>query len=444
MRHHPRSRRAVRLVAVLVAAGTLAGRAEAAGPLAPGTVLDQSNAAAAESLLSPENFAHYKSGEYRNTIAAWPAGPAWEASFAEASAKNAARLDVDERGTIVERDGGKPARGLYGLPFRIDPADGRAGVKAVWNAYYALWRFGSSHDVLALDWIGAKGLDRQAVLDSHTLYYEGAPPKHVPKENPNDLASQQHALVTSPAELNGTAVVGWRFRESDKRDQSWTYIPALRRVRQISPSNRSDGFLGSDLSQDDGPLFDGKPEDFAWKLVGEREQLALIDPRSLDGTAQRRARPDGGIEEEWPADQKTVGYQDPGWTGRPWAPLGPVLVQRKVWLVEAKPNDPYYQFDRIELAIDQETFQGVASRKFDKNGALLRSLQFLSAAPQPIELEGERLILPASSMAYILAENTKQGRATVIGVSPPGKSVHERRIPVDPALFGIDRLTSGK
>ncbi|NJR44255.1 hypothetical protein HC761_02160 [bacterium] len=36
-------------------------------------------------------------------------------------------------------------------------------------------------------------------------------------------------------------------------------MPALRRVRAVSPANRSDGFLGSDMSQDDGPFFDGKP-----------------------------------------------------------------------------------------------------------------------------------------------------------------------------------------
>src|SRR5512145_2033442 len=86
--------------------------------LAPGATLGPENAAAAAELLSPETLAHYQAGEYRNAIAAWPAGPQWEREFTAASEKNAARLEVDERGTIVERDGGAPARGLYGLPFR--------------------------------------------------------------------------------------------------------------------------------------------------------------------------------------------------------------------------------------------------------------------------------------------------------------------------------------
>src|SRR5581483_5343061 len=123
--------------------------ARADDALAPGRVLDRDAAAAAEGLLPPETLAHYRAGEYRNAIAAWPAGPAWDEAFEAASHRNAGRLGVDARGTIVERASGKPAHGLYGLPFRIDPADPQAGVEVIWNAYYALWRTASSHDVVA-------------------------------------------------------------------------------------------------------------------------------------------------------------------------------------------------------------------------------------------------------------------------------------------------------
>ncbi len=429
------------LLAVLLFAPA-ASRADDA--LAPGHVLDQTSATAAETLLSPEVLGRYKAGEFHNTIGAWPQGPAWEEAFAAASQKNAERLGVSERGTIVDRATGKPASGLYGVPFRIDPADPQAGVKVMWNAYYALWRIGSTHDALGMSWVGRKGLQREAVLESHMAFLEGVPPSRAPKENPLDLAQQSRAIVTSPADLNGTASLSWRFRDPEKQDQSWTYVPALRRVRQVSPANRSDGFLGSDLSQDDGAVFDGKPEDFTWTFVGGREGLVLADPASLAGKVVRKTRPDGGFDDEWPPDQKVIGYQDAKWAGLPWAPVTPVLVKRKLWVIEAKPHDPYYLFDRIELAIDQETFQGVASRKFDAQGALLRSLQFLVGAPQPIPTGGETLLLPATQMGYVLAENLKADRATVAGTMPPGVSVHSRRIPIDPGIFALERLGAGK
>jgi hypothetical protein len=282
------------------------------------------------------------------------------------------------------------------------------------------------------------------VLESHTLFYEGAVPGRAPRENPLELLSQQHVLVTAPADLHGSASLSWRFRGADQRDQSWIFVPALRRVRQVSPANRSDGFLGSDMSQDDGTFFDGKPEDFTWTLVGEREGLVLADPASLAGSVDRRCRPDGGLEETWPADRKVVGYQDPAWRGLPWAAVGPVLVPRKLWILEAVPRDPYYLFARIEIALDQETFQGVRSRKFDARGDLLRSLQFLLYAAQPCEAGREKLMLPASSMGYILAENTKAGRATVVGTAVPGRLLHERRTPLGPDLFTLERLNAGK
>jgi hypothetical protein len=314
----------------------------------------------------------------------------------------------------------------------------------VWNAYYAIWRLGSAHDVVGLAWIGRHGLEREATLENHVLYHEGAPPTRAPIGNPLDLATQQLTLVNAPADLHGTASLTWRFRGAAQRDQTWVYVPALRRVRQVSPANRSDGFLGSDLSQDDGTFFDGKPEDFSWRLVGERDALVLADPASLAGAVARRGRPDGGVEEHWSPGERVVGYQDPAWRGLPWAPLAPVLVRRKLWVVEAVPREPYYLFARIELGLDRETFQGATSRKLDTQGALLRSLQFLLYPSQPVEAGGETLRLPASSMGYIGAENPKMARATVAGTSPPGRSVHERRIPLDASLFALERLSAGK
>src|SRR5262249_56190961 len=83
-----------------------------------------------------------------------------------------------------------------------------------------------------------------------------------------------------PADLRGTAPLTCRDRDP-KRDSMWAYAPAVRRVRAISPTNRSDGFLGSDMSQDDGVYFDGKPEDFTWRYVGDAEMLCLYDRAAI-------------------------------------------------------------------------------------------------------------------------------------------------------------------
>src|SRR6185369_17465308 len=177
--------------------------------------------------------------------------------------------------------------------------------------------------------------------------------------NPNNLLMQFVANTTNPADLEGTAALAWRYRDPDKRDSTWAYVPSLRRTRAVSPTNRSDGFLGSDLSQDDGPFFDGKPEDFEWKLVGSGEQLRYADPLSLEGKSEVRWLPGGGWRAIWNKDIKSVGFQDPNWKGIAWAPIGPQLAKRPVWIIEATPKDKYYLYGKAQLLIDKETYQGL-------------------------------------------------------------------------------------
>src|SRR6185369_14731006 len=184
----PDVRYVTRMLRVMAGLLLLVSTAHADDALAPGGTLDASNAAAADGLLPPEVLAHYKAGDYKSTIGAWSAGAPWEEGFEAASKTNVGRLDVNDRGTIVDTATGAPATGIYGIPFRIEAADPKAGVKVMWNAYYALWRVGGTHDLLSIVWAGAKSKQREAVLESHLLFYEGVPPARRPKENALNLA----------------------------------------------------------------------------------------------------------------------------------------------------------------------------------------------------------------------------------------------------------------
>src|SRR2546425_540843 len=157
--------------------------------------------------------------------------------------------------------------------------------------------------------------------------------------NPQNFLTQALILVKAPADLHGTAALTWRYRDADRRDSTWTYVPALRRVRAVSPTNRSDGFLGSDMSQDDGPFFDGKPEDFEWNLKGEVEGFRFAEDLNLKDVGKARWVPEvGAWDADWP-DTKFIGYMDPAWKGIAGAPTGPsVLARRRCWVVEGVPR----------------------------------------------------------------------------------------------------------
>jgi hypothetical protein len=426
------------LVACL-ALWTAAARAE----LKPGMVLDQDTWQEAEGLLPPEILAHYKNGEYANPIVEWKKEHFnWPPDFLAASKQNEGKYGVDENGTIIDVQTGAQPQVILGFPFPvIDPADPQAGLKVVWNYFYRQWYFGSLRAESQVNWLSRTNLERRADVVAQFQYYDGVPlTQRV--DNPGNLLSQSLALVTGPADLNGTAALSWRYREAGRRDSAWSFVPALRRVRAVSPANRSDGFLGSDLSQDDGQFFDGKPEDFIWTLKGKVEELRFVDPLNLKGQWNFEPAPGGtGWRVLWP-DIPFIGYMDPDWTGIAWAPRSAALALREDWIVEGVPRDKYYLFGKLELHIDALTFQGGWNRKFSWKGELLNSFQVMTYVPASVDNgENKSVYLEGSNMAFICVENISYNRATIGGIKSSPTSGFDFYIEFDPTLFDVNSLS---
>jgi len=414
---------------------------EVAPGLKVGDVLNQSNWQLAKELLPPEILRHYQTGEYRNRIITFPTGKMkWEKSFVQATEQNATRLDVDDRGTIFDRTTKKQPEYVNGIPFpKIDSKDPRAAVKIVWNQFLAYWAGGNSYNRTLVAMLNPKAIDRSIVADGWFNFVDGQDPKYR-QPNPLNLQSQFLGVSLKPSDLQGTASLSWRYRDPGKRDSVWAFIPALRRVRAVSPANRSDGYLGSDLSGDDGFSFDGKPEDFEWKLVGERDGLRFVDADSVSGPIKISAAPGGGWSTLSDLNPPTAGFQAPGWTGVAWAPVGLTLAKRHFWVVEATPHDQYYLYGRIELWVDAETWAGAWSRKSSWNGELLNTYQLTAWMNHPVGPGDDAEWLPAGTMAYACAENVKANRATIGGLRADPQAAYHRRVPMEATLFDPQTL----
>jgi hypothetical protein len=420
---------------VCLATWTVGARAE----LKPGTVVNQETSQEAEALLPPEIYAHYQKGEYTNPIVDFPDSAfKWDDGFAEATQWNREHLVLDANKQPVDKDTGKRPDYITGHPFpdiRTDDPD--AGVKVIWNLLYQVYNGGNIHVVSSLNWLSRTSLDRSAGQDGKFLYYDGQPKHYIPAQNPTNLLSQFLAVTSSPTDLQGTAALGYRFKDPNKRDLNWAYVPALRRVRAVSPANRSDGFLGSDMNQDDGNFFDGKPEDFTWKLVGQRDALRLTDPDALAGKVVRQALPQGGWRTPFPNNDRTAGYQVKDWKGVAWAPVVAALAKRKVWVVEGVPKDRYYLYGKLELWVDSYTYQGAWDRKSSWQGEVLNIFQSSGPPSAPFN-DKERW--GGQTFGYQLAENLKLSRATLAGLIPPGNAPEDLRVPLDPSDFEYTTL----
>ncbi|MBH0178538.1 MAG: outer membrane lipoprotein-sorting protein [Nitrospira sp.] len=74
----------------------------------------------------------------------------------------------------------------------------------------------------------------------------------------------------SPANIKDTAFLTYDYPEVDRDDDQWLYLPAVRKVRRISASDRGDYFLGTDFTYEDIRMETKVGiEDYSWKTLAE-------------------------------------------------------------------------------------------------------------------------------------------------------------------------------
>jgi hypothetical protein len=428
------------LLGLSIPGATVPARGEDAAPRGRLVqVLNQDTWQSAQGLLPEEFLDRYKRGEWTHEI--WEAPPDThfgEPDFLAAGARNAGRFALGPEGGIIEIATGKQPPFIYGPPFpTIDPSDPQAGTKIVWNFFYQSYILTTSRNFVSVDWVGTRGLERRLATEVYQRFFDGVPEKYRPRDNPQNFLFQQFTTVAKPADLQGTVSLTHRFRDPTKRDQVWTYVPALRRVRAVSPVNRSDGFLGSDIAQDDGSYFDGKPEDFTWKLVGEGHILLLIDRTAvLEQKHQLKRLPEGGTEAT-DSLRPRFAYQMTDSAGHPWRPLAEqfILVKRAAWIVEGTPKDPYYLFGKLLLRFDKETWRGTYNSKYDWKGEILNSYLPTYGPYFPL---GDEWHAYAWAL-FTMAQNWKMNRATVTYANPE-KAYYQSRIAIPDNFFNVDAL----
>jgi len=88
-----------------------------------------------------------------------------------------------------------------------------------------------------------------------------------------------------PKDIDGTALLTWSHKNGD--DDQWLFLPALKRVKRISSSNKSGSFVGSEFSYED--LSSQEVEKYKYKYLRDEACGPLkcfvmerypVDPRS--------------------------------------------------------------------------------------------------------------------------------------------------------------------
>jgi hypothetical protein len=181
-----------------------------------------------------------------------------------------------------------------GQPFPMDEIDCEndpmAAVKIMWNFDYRWNGAGNTATFYYSYW------DRGEELP---LYYEGEGKNAVlshriepqyEKTGGDVFRGEKRKFafgveVVAPFDARGIMLMSYRYKSADsarteaKNDDTWVYVPTLRRVRRISTAQRTDSISGTDFTLDDLGSFAGIIPQYEWECLGEMDLLAPNNTR---------------------------------------------------------------------------------------------------------------------------------------------------------------------
>ena len=269
-----------------------------------GTVLRGEELEALRSFLPPGFFAEQRFVGARFAIQAtrdYPSHP----SYRKATLQFSAQTSLGPGGEIENY--------VAGLPFaiaRIEAAPReRAGLMAAWNRVYRWQHYGYRSSAIDMYYLRPGAGDPEGdplapnpAADNGDLlgggqvervisqFYQRVYLRHLAMLPDRDYALgdagsaglfyKDYLEITAPFDMKDTRFVIERSDDAREEDQVYSYLPTQRRVRRISPVERADRFLGSELNFDDFEGFSGRVLDYHWTYLGRRRVFAVIDAAS--------------------------------------------------------------------------------------------------------------------------------------------------------------------
>ncbi len=253
---------------------------------------------------------------------------------------------------------------VAGQPFPVDEIDcqndPQAGLKIMWDFDYQWDGDGARASFFYSYW------DRGEQLP---LYYEGSAKtielshrvekQYLDKNNGDIFRGEKRknafgVQVNAPFDARGIMLISYRYKASDnprtdsKNDDTWVYVPTLRRVRRISSAQRTDAIAGTDFTFDDLGGFAGIVPHYHWSCLGEMDLMAPMNTRE-------KAYP---YEKDHNFGPYGLSFADDRWE------------MRKVWKIRFVPKNADHPYHHKDLYIDKENLTALYSFAYDRKEEL--------------------------------------------------------------------------
>jgi len=164
------------------------------------------------------------------------------------------------------------------------------------------------------------GKDQTSTLTMTLINKQGKQRVRKIKQFTKDMGTVEKSIMffLTPADVKNTSFMNWTY-DSNKADDQWIYLPALKKTKRISSDSKSDYFMGSDFTYDD------------------------LGDRKIDADTHKLLKTE-------------------------------TMNGKSCYVVESVSKDKDYMYSKTKTWIDKSNFVGVKKEFYDEDGDLLKIL----------------------------------------------------------------------
>ena len=242
------------------------------------------------------------------------------------SAKNKGKYGLDAQGDLT---GGYNREGL---PFPgLQKGDKDFATKFMWN-YDCRWTFDENKDLARGGSYEKRKGEPARYNNAHLIFlaFKGRMVVNPKPDLPNPIGLYKAFMVhyIRPDSVKNTINLTYRYADPKKTDDTYLYLPAMRRVLRAESGQRSTPLLGNIAALDDMWGHDGRVPEFTYTLVKEQKVLAITDNKTVVNSTN------------WKSVDLPF-YHD-GWE------------VRDTYVIDIKAKDPKYPQGKKRIWIDKE------------------------------------------------------------------------------------------
>ena len=413
-------RRLVMLAAAIALAVGASGE-KARADVAPGDEITAANKDKVKGLIPDELYPYVIENfdGLKMTIVkteAYPPHP----KYVEATVASACQASLDAKGNLVNYTAGQPfpysdwATAATNHACDLKESDPQFALKLAWDINYRWqgaglnfphWGFSYMRNFGTEKWRTGQGEYRRTYFSHRADLL----PETTEIEPGTNVEWAEFFDVKTPFDLQGTMFLLYRYT-TDKDDDTWAYVPALRRVRRIAAAQKSDSLLGTEFTLEDFYGFSGYVWDQAWEFKGESVKLGPMNsarvcfPRNFEpkgATSFSRLGTDAEFDACRLGPYRALAFVDERWQ------------KRKTFELDDVPRQKGHPYSRKKMWYDKETMQPLYAIAYDRAGSPYKIINVIMQWSEDSPVDGNRGMQVLNHIAFTIA-NLQNNNSNVI------------------------------